>query len=378
VRRDVLIDLLGLGLWSGFRPTLASSHESSANSPFPAPDYNRAISRGLAWLAGQQLPDGAWNTAAWGESTGVTGLALLAFLSAGHQPDAGPFHEPLTRGLAWILSHQQPDGQLVNNPHSEGPMFEHGICTLLLSQLLGIGPLPEAAPVRRSLERAVRWIIKTQTEKGQAWHPGGWARHPMAGGNSDLGVSVWQLMALAGARQLGMDVPESVLLRGRDFVHRCWNDQQGGFGFEPNSGATTPMTAAGIVSLEVSGETGAREAVIGRSWLNSHRWNPESIYFYYGSYFYSLAEHIESRDDNRELRTPLQKLLLSLQEADGQWLPRYDRECQAGSVYSTSLAVGSLSLALRLLPIYELPVPASIAPTSFQSREEAASEQQAK
>jgi hypothetical protein len=363
-RRAILFDLLGLGLGISFNPMPVRAQGSPAASSREAAITDDAIAYGLEWIASQQSPSGSWMTSAWGESTGVTGLALLAFLATGHTLDAGLFSVQLTNALAWILSQQQSDGQLVNNPASEGPMFEHGICTLVLSQMLGTASLSDTTRVQSGLERAVAWIMKSQSNDRQSWYPGGWPRNPLGGGNSDLSASVWQMMALAGARQVGLDIPQSVLLRGNDYVHRCWNPRDGGFGSDPHSGATAATTAAGIVGLRISGDKKSRHGVAGRDWLISHPLTRDSSYFYFGSYFVSLAEHLQAGSAEHRLRTPLQKLILALQEPDGQWLPRFDRERQAGSVYATALAVGSLSIGLRLLPIYEVVAPPGIGPVS--------------
>ena len=70
---------------------------------------DRAVDRGLSWLAKSQQTDGSMPTLPVGQP-GVTSLATLAFLSHGHQSGAGPYGETLRDALKYILSHQRPNG----------------------------------------------------------------------------------------------------------------------------------------------------------------------------------------------------------------------------------------------------------------------------
>ena len=76
----------------------------------------------LAWLAAHQSADGRWNVARLegglephtaghdrqgagiGADTGVTGLALLAFLGRGHTHLAGDYRDTVRRGLEFLLN----------------------------------------------------------------------------------------------------------------------------------------------------------------------------------------------------------------------------------------------------------------------------------
>src|SRR5262249_12792460 len=52
-------------------------------------EAQQAIDAGLAYLAAQQHADGSWGTAIYKGNTGITGLAGLALLAAGHHPGCG-------------------------------------------------------------------------------------------------------------------------------------------------------------------------------------------------------------------------------------------------------------------------------------------------
>src|SRR5437764_15367377 len=55
------------------------------------PQSEAAVQNGLEFLAKKQLPDGHWNSGTYNADAAISGLATLAFLSAGHQPGRGKY-----------------------------------------------------------------------------------------------------------------------------------------------------------------------------------------------------------------------------------------------------------------------------------------------
>src|SRR4051812_19771399 len=90
-----------------------------------------AVSRGLAWLAGEQRGDGSWST-----NVALNSLAVLAFHSAGQTLDSKPYGDRLERGVRFILSQQTADGAFTNGG---AMMFGQGMTTLLLAEVTGMG-----------------------------------------------------------------------------------------------------------------------------------------------------------------------------------------------------------------------------------------------
>ena len=118
-----------------------------------------AIVKALEFLAAQQQPSGAWRNDSYGDCTAITSLAVMAFLSAGHLPDEGAYGAGLTRGIRWVLDHQEPNGMIVHK-RSHGPMYSHGISTLMLAEAAGMVGAADAERVHRALERAVLLILE--------------------------------------------------------------------------------------------------------------------------------------------------------------------------------------------------------------------------
>ena len=83
---------------------------------------DRAVVNALRYLALEQQPSGAWRIDAYGESTAGTSLAVMAFLAAGHVPDEGPYGQHISRGIAWVIDHQQPEME-GNRARSHEPVY---------------------------------------------------------------------------------------------------------------------------------------------------------------------------------------------------------------------------------------------------------------
>jgi hypothetical protein len=77
------------------RSVILPSGTASAQDEKPAKEMitkeaQAAIDAGIAYLAKQQMDDGAWGTRQYPKNVGITSFAGLAFLSAGHRPGQGP------------------------------------------------------------------------------------------------------------------------------------------------------------------------------------------------------------------------------------------------------------------------------------------------
>ena len=196
-----------------------------------------AVHRALEFLKNAQQPDGAWVSGGFGPATSVTSLAVMAFLAAGHVPgDPGPYRNALERGIRYVLAHQESNGLLVSRT-SHGPMYCHGISTLMLAEVAGMTQEEElAARTRAALARAVKLILAAQAVPKNEDHTGGWRYQPNSN-DSDISVTGWQLMALRAAKAAGCEVPSSSIDRAVAYLKRCALKQGGGFGYVPRGGS---------------------------------------------------------------------------------------------------------------------------------------------
>lgn len=316
---------------------------------------DKAIVNALGYLALQQRPSGAWQVDQFGESTASTSLAIMAFLAAGHLPDEGPYGERISRGIQWVLEHQRPDGMIVHRT-SHGPMYSHGISTLMLAEVVGMVNKKQAPQVRKALENAVSLILKAQEMPKARNHEGGW-RYSPSSADSDLSVTGWQLLALRAAKNVGCDVPKKNIDMAIAYVKRC--SSGGGFAYQPGQRPTAVRTGTGLLALEAAGDheevDGKRVhsaiAISGAAYLLRRplRWN--EAHFFYGVYYCSVGMFKMGGEYWERTQPQIENLLLSTQRLNGSWLGPAER--RFGETYCTSMAVLALAIDYRYLPIYQ-------------------------
>ena len=346
---EIIARLLILALIA--RPVVAQVGAARAK-PSDALASDRAIRRALDYLKATQKPDGAWE-AGFGKATSVTSLSVLAFLAAGHVPgEPGPYREAVEKGIRYVLAHQKPNGMIVSNT-SHGPMYCHGISTLMLAEVVGMSADPALAEeARAALSRAVDLILKAQDlAKGKS-HEGGWRYQPTSR-DSDLSVSGWQVMALRAAKSAGCNVPSGQIDKALAYVKKCAVRDGGGFAYQPGGGPNNPRTGTGVLALEICGAHLSPEAVAGAEYLLKHppRWSNE--YFFYEAYYCSQATF---QVGDKYFAAYYPKLLAALvehQEKDGSWLSGDGNDRSGGRPYCTAMGVLALAVEYRYLPIYQ-------------------------
>jgi len=335
-------------------PTAGPSASNDVTTPRPlAPETDAAVVRALAYLKSAQKSDGSWESGGFGRATSVTSLAVLAFMAAGHVPgEPGPYQSTIEAGIRYVLDHQRPNGLLVSNT-SHGPMYCHGISTLMLAEVVGMNSDPELITrCREALGKAVKLILLAQNLPKNPDNAGGWRYQPTSR-DSDLSVSGWQVMALRAARSAGCEVPAQNIDRALDYLKRCSNSDGGGFGYQPGGGPNNPRTGTGILALEICGEHGSPEALAGAEFLLAHppRWN--GSYFFYEVYYCSQAMFQMGDKYFLAYYPKLVSILLEHQERDGSWLSADGNDRSGGRNYCTAMAVLALAVEYRYLPIYQ-------------------------
>src|SRR5277367_1163161 len=155
---------------------------------------DESIRRALIYLKDSQKPDGGWD-AGFGRATSVTSLAVMSFLASGHVPgEPGPYRDTIDRGIKYVLAHQKANGMLVANT-SHGPMYCHGISSLMLAEVVGMtNDAALAEECRAALAKAIDLILKAQdvpNKEKDTRQAGGWRYQPSST-DSDLSVSGWQ------------------------------------------------------------------------------------------------------------------------------------------------------------------------------------------
>jgi len=169
-------------------PALGQSPLRREENPIPAAVEN-IYTRGLRHLASTQKEDGSWENGV-GTEPGVVGLAIMAFLAHGEDPNHGPYAKNISRSIDFILKQQQK-----GNGYIGSSMYSHGFATLALAEAYGMYRDPRIAP---ALKNAVNLILSAQKRNSK----GAWRYSPDSN-DADSSIAGCQIVALYAARNAG-------------------------------------------------------------------------------------------------------------------------------------------------------------------------------
>lgn len=319
---------------------------------------NESLKRAAGYILSIQDPQtGAFHNKLRNETT-MTSLSLLALASMGHQPnDPSAEGQAMKRGLDFVLKpeNQEPDGYFGKADGSR--MYGHGITTLMLAEMLGMGADErQDALIREKTRKAIDLIIRSQRVPKNEANRGGWRYTPDAG-DSDMSVTCWQTMALRAAKNAGMDVPKESIDLAVRYIKNLYMEEankpaSAGFGYT-SKGREVSTTAEGMLALQVCGEyesnevKGAGERLLKTGVKNGDKW------FFYTAYYYAQAMYQRGDKYAVEGRKVIADALLPMQNRDGSWEGTGGEERQGGRVYATTLAVLALAVKNHYLPIYQ-------------------------
>jgi hypothetical protein len=345
-----------------------------ANADAPKREgFEVAVDNAIQYLANSQNADGSWNSGGGfgggfrggNRDPAITALCVMSFLSAGHVPGEGKYGQAIEKGVQFVASQQQENGVFAGNQFGMTVMYSHGICTLMVAEVIGLMPdRNQAAKLRTQLERGIRLIKAAQTQNGP--NAGGW-RYSIQPGNADMSVTAWQVMALRAAKNVGCDVPPSIIDLSVEYVKRS-QSRNGGYTYTPGANVTQACTGAGILSLELCGKAYHKSEAS----LNAADFLDRSIraqaaqgnnhyrmqqHFFYGVYYMSQAMFQIGGKYWEFYRQYLHWLLLhpdaNQQRPGGFWNGVSGDDQMAGVNYCTAMAVLALTVEYRFLPIYQ-------------------------
>jgi hypothetical protein len=287
----------------------------------------------------------------------------------------------MEKGIDFVISCQRPDGlfsfePITNHIHeddqaSHAAVYNHAIAGLMLGEAYGHVTGRRAVEVKRAMEKALQFTRELQTRtKAYEGDKGGWRylylRWNHLTADSDLSVTAWQLMFLRSARNAEFNVPQQYIDEAMEFVHRCWKEKEGVFyyaidGTGPGDIRTgRGMVAAGILSLALAGQHQSPIELAAGDWLLSHPYRGfgdrigVADRFFYSAYYTSQAAAQLGGRYWEGIFPPLAAALMSAQSPNGSWPAEVGhRDMMFGNVYTSALAVLSLTPAFQLLPVYQ-------------------------
>lgn len=325
-----------------------------------------AVDNALFWLAAAQSQDGRWDTDQFGggteaktlghdrhaaganADTGITGLALLAFLAAGHTHLEGAYRENVQRGLEFLLRNQAENGNLYGDARLFARMYCHGMAALALGE----------AYVMTGDHRLMPFLRQSTQYTRNAQHPtlGGWRYQP--GDTGDMSQFGWQVMALRSAELAGIEVPHQTRDGMLRFLHRARAGASGGLaayrvGERPSRTMTAEALACRYFLRVPTSPASVDEA---RAMIHLELPGAGQRNFYY--WYYATLALFHGQDPSWERwNEALQTQLLGTQRRGGpqggSWDPDTVWGGYGGRVYTTAMATLCLEVYYRYLPLFD-------------------------
>ena len=308
VRRCALVAAIVVGAFAGLWTTgrMARAEDRSA----------AAVERGLTFLAARQHDDGSYGADVYQGHVAVTAFVSRAMMASGSKPGEGPYGERLAKSLAYLHGRVQENGLVTSkDAHEPAPMYGHAFALMFLAECQK-GGLNYKNDIKAKIESAVNLIVKSQNKEG------GWRYLPKPG-DADLSVTVTQLIALAAARDAGVDVPKEVIDRAIDYVKKSQNSD-GGFRYVLQGGTSGfARSAAAVAALCRAGAGDCEEVRKGADYVAKFPagetiGQPEVFYFYGHYYAAQVMSHLDKADWDRWFAA-VRDRLLEQQGKDGSW-----------------------------------------------------------
>jgi len=355
----------------------------AAVEPLPAADLEAAVDRGVKFLLDSQREDGSWGSA---DNTkggidiyapppgghhafraGVTALCVSALVESGRDDDAA--RKAIDRGAAWLLERLPKLRRATPDALYNVWGHAYGIEALALLHRRQAGDAASRARIVDCIKGQVELLDRYETVDG------GWGYYAFAigskkpAGSPNSFTTATVLLALADARDLGIDVPQKLFDRGVAAIRRQMKpDRSYLYGehhkYRPQHPVNLPggslgrsqacnalLRRLGAADVTDAATVAWLERLFARNgWLGLGRkkpiphesWFAVAGYFYFYGHFYA-AECIESLPVG--LRPPLQdqlaRAMLPLQEPNGCWwdYPFYDYHTQYGTAFAVRTLV---------------------------------------
>jgi hypothetical protein len=349
----------------------------------------RAVQAGLDWLAKHQDVDGdgKWDSDDYMKhdpiadrcdgpgkalyDVGVSGLSLLAFLGAGYT-DRGKLTDPyvknVSKGLRFLMSVQDEEG-CFGSRSSKHFMYNHAIATLAMAEAFWMTRNPR---YKRSAQEALDFIARARNPY-LAW------RYEPRGGENDMSVTGWMVMALKSGKYAGLLIDPDAFEGARRFVDKMTDPEFGVVGYDSPGGAaarpeglqnrfpaerTASMTAVGILTRMFLGEPPDSAMVKKGATVClalPPEWNPDDgsidmYYWYYGSLALFQVGGSSWKRWNKAMVPAIVKSQHGKDSGsrEGSWDPVGPWGPDGGRVYSTALMVMCLEVYYRYDRVFGL------------------------
>lgn len=345
-----------------------------------------AVNHGLRWLKEHQDEDGKWDAdgfskhcggvACSGEArslhdTGLTGLALLAFLGDGHHPNRRtPYQRTVRDGVNWLVDQMMEghDDGLIGSRNGHAFMYDHALATLALCEAY---LLSQQANLRAPAQRAVNFILRARNPYKA------WRYEAPPNGENDSSITGWMVRVLKTAEDAGLDIDREAFAGATSLFDELTDTGTGRCGYiargEPPARPTgkgdkfpaqlsESLTAVALVSRICMGETPRKQPMLEAHadlmltkppvWMENGGSN-DLYYWHYGTFamFQMGGKYWEKWGH------ALREAVIPNQRHDGHYTGSWDPSGpwgeDGGRIYSTAMCVLSLIVDTRYAAVKE-------------------------
>jgi hypothetical protein len=310
-------------------------------------DVREMYDRGLQYLIKTQSEEGDWRQGGGEQGPGITGMALMAFLASGEDPNFGLYSNQVRKAIRSMIRAQDASTGFFGQS-----MYHHGFATLGLAEAYGVVDDRNLWPpgekggrtIGAALELAVRAAITSQKKNSF----GGWRYSPDSN-DADTSVSGAVLVGLLAARNAGIDVPDEAIDRAISYYQSMTSDS-GQVGYSGGMGGFDESLARiSIASLvySIARRKDVPQHKTTLAYLTQRLEQPPNSYQEYTRYYEAQALFQGDVKAWQRWNKLLVRQLKLLQQPDGSFQGDF------GQDVSTSLSLLALAVNYRFLPIYE-------------------------
>jgi hypothetical protein len=324
-------------------------------------DVREMYDAGLRFLIKTQDESGAWKDGQAGP--GVTGMAVMALLASGEDPNHGPYREPIRKALRSMILAQNADTGFLGSGQGHDSMYQHGFGTLALAEAYGAvddrtlwTESAAGGQKGRSLGQALELAARCAVTSAKNNPLGAWRYSPDAK-DADTSVSGAVLMGLLAARNAGVEVPDEAIDRAIKYF-ASMTGPNGQLGYSGGAGGgSDAVTSIGVLVFAIAGQKALPQYPKALSYLKGRSASREQQgmegYPTYTRYYRAQALFQGDVEAWEKWNAGLVKELKTMQAKDGSFSGFAGRGGGFGGTVDTALALLSLAVNYKFLPVYE-------------------------
>jgi hypothetical protein len=361
IRRAVLaVAVVAVAVLAAAVPARGEGPLVRYGDPVPR-DVREMYDAGLRFLLKTQDESGAWKDGQAGP--GVTGMAVMALLASGEDPNHGAYREPIRKALRSMILAQNADTGFLGSGQGHDSMYQHGFGTLALAEAYGAvddrtlwTEASAGGQKGRSLGQALELAARCAVTSAKNNPLGAWRYSPDAK-DADTSVSGAVLMGLLAARNAGVEVPDEAIDRAIKYF-ASMTGPNGQLGYSGGAGGgSDAVTSIGVLVFAIAGQKGLPQYPKALSYLKGRSSSREQQgmegYPTYTRYYRAQALFQGDVEAWEKWNAGLVKELKGMQAKDGSFSGFAGRGGGFGGTVDTALALLSLAVNYKFLPVYE-------------------------